>query len=186
MPRTTTPPAMAGATPRRPVTVLRWPEQEAERRRLAALGRPRVLLTPADVTPPSILDDQELWVRDGRGAIALLEAMEQLGGQRGVVPAHPVVDDDGVLRYDGRWVDIPPAQVAVVRLLVANYEGPVDGRRVEDAYRQGSGLAAPPHHAFVPRLNGRVRSVGLQVHRMYRHALMLAPALDREADPGVD
>jgi hypothetical protein len=38
------------------VAVLRWPDQEHERRRLAALGRPRVLLAAADVIPPSLLD----------------------------------------------------------------------------------------------------------------------------------
>ena len=179
MARATSSPRRERRRSRRTVTVLRWPEQEAERRHLAALGRPRVLLTPGDVTPTSILDDQELWVRDGCGALALLEAMEQLGGRAGVVPARPVIDGDGVLRHDGLWVDVPTSQVEVVRLLVAHYEEPVDGARVEDAYRRSSGLDAPPHHSFLPRLNGRLRTVGLEAHRMYRRALMLAPALDR-------
>ncbi|MCC6438285.1 MAG: hypothetical protein IT196_24905 [Acidimicrobiales bacterium] len=68
------------------VVVLRWPEEDARRRWLAAAGIPRILVLPAEQPPPSHWDHIEDWVREPvdpeelevrRVTVALRRSMEQ-------------------------------------------------------------------------------------------------------------
>ena len=160
-----------------PVAVLRWPEQDEERRRLAALGRPRVLLTRSGDTPRSILDENEVWVREGSSASTLLEAMEQLGSTTAGTLGTPHLDDDHLLRFEERWVVIPPALRRLMRLFLDNYLTPVSRDTIRDAYRRAGHEAGPSSlSGLIYRLDVRVVTVGLELHRVYRRGLLLGPA----------
>ena len=167
------------------VAVLRWPEQDDERRRLAALGRPRVLLTPSDVTPSSILDANELWVREGSSASTLLDAMEQLGATAVGSPDRPYLDEDHLLRYGGAWVAIPPALRRLTELLVDAYLTPVARDTMREAHRRAGHPTSPSSlNALVHRLDVRVATVGLQLHRIYHRGLLLRPVGSLGDDQG--
>jgi hypothetical protein len=159
-----------------PVAVLRWPAQDRERRRLAALGRPRVLLTGLDIAPPSLLDDRELWVAHAGDARSLADAMEFLGREAGPARGRPLLDEDGRLRHDGRWVDITPSQVGVVEVLVADYRRLVPMERLREAHRRaGRIVSASAITALVQRLDTRVSPIGLRVRHVRRRGAMLCP-----------
>lgn len=62
----------------RPIALLRWPAQDAERRRLVARGEPRILLISHYGAPPGLLDDLEVWMLEGTEPRELLAAMTTL------------------------------------------------------------------------------------------------------------
>jgi hypothetical protein len=164
------------------VAVLRWPAHEEERRSLAALGRPRILVTGPDVTPPSLLDDREVWLRGGCDAAVVVDAMERLRHGAGMAFGRPLLDEDGLLRYAGRWVDVVPAQVGVVGLLVRSYGRIVPHEDVRAAYlRGGRQVSSASIRALVKRLDARVSLVGLRLHNVRRRGIVLAPS--GPADP---
>jgi hypothetical protein len=170
-------PARHGAAVPAPVAVLRWPEQDDERRRLAALGRPRVLLTRAGVTPSSILDENEVWVREGSSASSLLEAMEQLGSTTAGTLGGPYLDDDHLLRFEDKWVAIPPALRRLTRLFLDNYLTPVSRDTMREVYRRAGHETSPSSlSGLIYRLDVRVATVGLELHRIYHRGLLLGPA----------
>lgn len=158
------------------VAVLRWPDQDDERRRLAALGRPRVLLTEADVIPPSLLDDREVWIPEGRDATSVREAIERLDRTAALAPGRPLLDSDGLLRHGGRWVEIPASQLGVVTLLVTNYQRVVSADAIRDAYsRAAKSTTRASLGGLVRRLGERFARVELVLHRIHGRGLMLGP-----------
>jgi hypothetical protein len=55
--------AAPGAIAAIDVPLIEWPAAEALRERLAAEGRPRLLVVDAESAPPTCLDELEDWVR---------------------------------------------------------------------------------------------------------------------------
>lgn len=162
------------------VTVLRWPAQDRERRRLAVLGRPRILLTDPHVAPPSLLDDRELWFQGGRSAHDLADAIEQLRRHAGPGRGRPLLDDEGRLRHDGRWVAVPPAQVGVVTVLLEEYQRVVPLARLRRVYRRGGAeVSYASIGSLAQRLHTRVATVGLRIDSLRRRGVMLSPATSR-------
>ena len=174
-------PSPGGARPpgRPPVVLLRWPSQDAERRRLAAVGRARVLLIAEEAEPPRPLDGREAWVRDGADAARVLGAMEDVGRRVATAEDRPVLGDDGVLYFAGRWVAFSPAQVGAASLLVRNYRRPVPRHEVAAAYRRAGGSGGSSSvTALIARLNARFAKVALELYTSTRQVLVLAPAPD--------
>ncbi len=118
-----------------PVALLRWPEQDDERRRLAERGEPRILVTAAGTSPPSLLDPLEAWIVDDAGAGAVVDAV---AGLRHTVRSQgrPRLDDDGLLWFHDRWVAVSEAQLQVVGLLVRNFGRVVRYEALHEAYSQ--------------------------------------------------
>ncbi|HEY8526771.1 MAG TPA: hypothetical protein VIL48_17505 [Acidimicrobiales bacterium] len=165
------------------VALLRWPAHDRKRRQLAALGRPRILLTDPGVTPPSLLDDREMWLRDGCDPATVADAIDQLGRNANLAADRPLLGEDRILRHAGRWVPIPPSQIAVVELLVRHYRRLVTPEQIRSAYtRAGRPVSSASVGALVKRLDERVAAVGLHVHRVRRRGVVLAP----EAPVAVD
>lgn len=174
---TRTPPSPFAA-----VAILRWPEQDTDRRRLAALGRPRVLLTTGDVAPPSLLDDREAWIPDGSDIGTLLEAMENLDRMATLAPGRPLLDPDGLLRYAGRWVEIPRAQLGIVAVLVENYQHLVTNDALREAYeRSARSTSASSLSGLIQRLGTRMTRIGLDLRRVRRRGVVLGPAPSPDA-----
>jgi hypothetical protein len=166
-------PEAAGTGPH--VALLRWPEQDAERRRLAALGEPRILVTAPGTSPPSIPDELELWMVESAGAGDLLDGVEGLR-RRVRDRGRPVLDGDGLLWFGGRWVSVPDAQLTVVGLLVRNFGRLVRHDELREAYRgAGGSVTSRSFRALLQRLGGRFADVGLRLHSIHRQGVLLAP-----------
>jgi hypothetical protein len=171
-------PARAGhaddADEDRPIPLLRWPDQEAERRRLVALGEPRILLISRYAAPPGLLDDLELWMLDGADPRDVLEATAGLRRKARERRPEPIIDDDGLLWFEGRWVAIPDTQLPVVDLLVRNADRLVPNDDLRDAYRRAGGsTTASSFRAVVRRVRHRVRQVGLALHVVRHRGVIL-------------
>jgi hypothetical protein len=159
----------------RPIPLLRWPDQEAERLRLVALGEPRILLISQYATPPGLLDDLELWILDGADPSEILAAMDELRRRTRERQAKPTLDGAGLLWFKGRWVSVPDTQLAVARVLVSNVNRLVPTDELRATYQAGGGSTSDSSFRTVMhRLSHRVTRVGLVLHMIRRRGAMLA------------
>jgi hypothetical protein len=89
-------------------------------------------------------------------------------------PDTPTLDDDGLLRFRGRWVPIPDTQIPVVDLLVRNLGRLVRRSEVQAAYEQAGGsVTATSLRSLIYRLGRRVTDVGLRLHVIRSRGLIL-------------
>jgi len=103
------------------IVVLRWPAESANRERLAAEGRPRLLLVAPDADPPDGRDCLEDWVRlpaDDRDVAARLRALEVRSARH---QQHPETDERGRLTFNGDWVALSPIEERIVGVLAARF-----------------------------------------------------------------
>jgi hypothetical protein len=95
---------------------------------MSVTGEARLLLVEDDQPPPDVVDCLEDWIRvpapeeDVRARVAALEA-------RSVAHGHelPGLDANGVLRFGGRWVSLPPLEARLTAMLLERF-GAVVGR----------------------------------------------------------
>ena len=162
-----------GSPARIDVVLLRWPEEAARLERLRAVGAPRLLLVGADLPAPHSADPLEDWIRlpavegDLRARVATLVA------RANETLAAPSVDDDGLLRYRGRWVTLSPVERALAAALVDRF-GAVVGRDtlVRRAWPGGS----PTRNALdvhMLRLRRRIGSLALEVRTVRARGYLL-------------
>ena len=145
------------------VVLVRWPEETERLERLRAAGSPRLLLIGEDLAAPEPVDALEDWIRLPAGENDLRVRVSTLMARAGEVVAGPVVDDDGLLRYRGRWVTLSPVERALGAALVERF-GAVVGRDtlVRRAWPGGS----PTRNALdvhMLRLRRRIAPLGLEV-----------------------
>jgi hypothetical protein len=89
-------------------------------------------------------------------------------------PVAPILDDDGLLRFRGRWVPIPDTQIPVVDLLVRNLGRLVRSSEVQAAYEEAGGSGtATSLRSLVYRVGRRVAEVGLRLHVVRSRGLIL-------------
>jgi len=167
------------------VVLVRWPAERNRREKLREAHRPRLLLVEADTPPPITSDLFEDWVRlpanesDVRARVQSLEArVEEFG------PLVPTIDDDGVLRFGGSWVSIPPVEARLIGALLDRY-GTVVGRDV--LTRAGWPEKEPGRNALdvhVLRLRRRIESVGLAVRTVRSRGYLLEASNDRSLASG--
>jgi DNA-binding winged helix-turn-helix (wHTH) protein len=160
------------------VVLVRWPEEADRRERLQHDGRARLLMVDAGVPPPTVTDCLEDWVRvptDERDVRARVDTLTSR------VEAHqsrvPELDVDGVLRYDGAWVGLPPVEARLMESLIARY-GAVVSR--DQLARNGWPDGAPGRNALdvhVLRLRRRIAPLGLAIKTVRSRGYLL------EADP---
>ena len=173
------------------VALLRWPTDDAERRSLAARGRPRLLLVGADVPAPVCEDPLEDWVRlpapdDDVGArvAALVRRTANL-----VPPERPVIDADGVVRLGEQWAALPPVETRLMTALVERF-GAVVHR--DDLALAGWPEGLPGRNALdvhVLRLRRRIAPVGLVIRTIRARGYLLEveqPTADRPPQEGGD
>jgi len=159
------------------VVLVRWPSDDAIRARLRAERVPRLLLVEGGSAPPAIVDDLEDWIRlpaDEVDLHARVEALERRSRPR---PAEaPSLDDDGVLRYAGGWVPLPPVEARITAALLER-AGAVVSR---DALgRAGWPDGAPGRNALdvhVLRLRRRVGPLGLAIRTVRSRGYLLERA----------
>ena len=103
------------------IVVLRWPSEQANRERLAAAGRPRLLLVAPESDPPDGQDCLEDWVRlpaDDRDVAARLRALESRAVRH---QQQPETDERGRLTFNGDWVALSPIEERIVGALAGRF-----------------------------------------------------------------
>jgi DNA-binding winged helix-turn-helix (wHTH) protein len=89
----------------------------------------------------------------------------------------PVIDADGLLRFDGRWVAVSETQLPVVELLVARFGELVSNDAVLAAYGTGGGTTTRTAlRPLVHRLRQRLDPIGLTLHVVRRRGVVLDAA----------
>jgi DNA-binding response OmpR family regulator len=146
------------------VVLVRWPTEALRRDHLAGEGAPRLLLVEEDVVPPDPGDCLEDWIRvpaselDVRARVAALSlrASEH-------ATAAPLLDNDGVLRFGGAWVPLPPVEARLMRAMLDRF-GAVVSR--DSLARAGWPDGAPGRNALdvhVLRLRRRLTPLSLAI-----------------------
>lgn len=162
------------------VALLAWPAEDDERRHLAALGEPRLLVVDPGVAPPAPLDANEDWVRSTNDPDEVHARAQALLARVAAAPRWtPVLDEDGLLRTPLGWVDITDAQLPVLRLLLADLGRVVTVEAIGAAYGGPTGPGRPASvRTMLARLNARIRPVGLELVTIRRRGVLLqvAPA----------
>ncbi len=114
--------------------------------------------------PPRILyvpGEQKVWVVPARE-------------HRAEPNVRPSLDDDGLLRFDGRWVSIPDTQLGVAALVVRNTGRLVRNAEVRRAYEGAGGSGSETSvRSAVHRLRRRMAEVGLHLRVVRDRGLVL-------------
>jgi DNA-binding response OmpR family regulator len=160
------------------VALLRWPEERDRRDELARSGQARLLLVEPGAAPPVTADALEDWIRlpyDDLDLRARTEGLRmRLERQHQVVPA---LDPDGVLRFEERWVSLPPVEARLTEALLHRF-GAVVSRDVLSTAGWPDG--APGRNALdvhVLRLRRRLEPVHLAIRTIRSRGYLLEPAL---------
>jgi hypothetical protein len=144
------------------VAVLRWPAEADARTLLAREGRPRLLLVAADCLPPPQMDDLEDWLRDPIDPVDLMTRTDALRRRVTTRDRMPVLDQHGLLHFDGRWVAISDAQLPIVQLLVDRIGELVPHDELFAAYSAaGFSTNTSSIRTALTRIRHRVATVGL-------------------------
>jgi DNA-binding response OmpR family regulator len=161
------------------VVLLRWPLEHQRRDALAIEGRLRLLLVEEGADAPVVEDLLEDWIRvpaDDADVRARIDGLSK----RFVVlqPSRPELDPDGVLRFGGGWVPLPPVEARLMGSLLERF-GAVVSR--EQLSRVGWPKGSPGRNALdvhVLRLRRRIGQLDLAIKTVRSRGYLL------EHDPG--
>jgi DNA-binding winged helix-turn-helix (wHTH) protein len=156
------------------VVLLRWPLERERREQLEREDRLRLLLVESDAEPPLPADCLEDWIRvpaDEADVRARIDALTR----RYAAHRHdlPNLDRDGVLRFGGAWVPLPPVEARLMEALVGRF-GAVVSR--EQLARAGWPEGAPGRNALdvhVLRLRRRISTLGLAIKTVRSRGYLL-------------
>ena len=159
------------------VALLRWPDEQGRRQRLSLAGGPRLLLVEDGALPPPVLDCLEDWVRVPAAEEELRARVQALSIRRA---AHdhdaPGMDGDGVLRFRGKWVSLPPLETRMTEVLLSRF-GAVVGREAlaKAGWPDGiTGRNALDVHVL--RLRRRLEPLGLVIRTVRSRGYLLETA----------
>src|SRR5687768_10586050 len=104
------------------VVLLRWPTEAERRTRLQQAGTPRLLLVDEGHPPPHPDDCLEDWIRVPAEDGDVRARMEGLAFRTSTHATDvPDLDHDGVLRFGGAWVSLPPVETRLTEALLARF-----------------------------------------------------------------
>jgi DNA-binding response OmpR family regulator len=156
--------------------MVRWPSEQQRLAELRTAGQPRLVLVEKGERPPIPSDDLEDWIRIPAPEDDLRARVEGLRRRVGAPPTPPALDEDGVLRFDGRWVSLPPVEARITTALLDRF-GAVVGR--DALARSGWPEGAPGRNALdvhMLRLRRRVEAVGLAIRTVRSRGYLLETA----------
>ena len=139
-------------------------------------GEARLLLVEDGQPPPRLVDCLEDWIRvpapeeDVRARVDALAARSRAHEDRS-----PGIDANGVLRYGGRWIALPPLEARLTATLLERF-GAVVGR--ETLIRAVWPGRAPGRNALdvhILRLRRRLRPLGLAIRTVRSRGYLLEP-----------
>lgn len=155
------------------VTLVRWP---AERGRLDALrtrGEPRLVVV--EDGPPPVGDDcLEDWLRAPVDVDELRVRVDTLRSRARRHERPPTIDADGVLRYGGRVVTLPPVQRQLASALLER-RGTVVSRETlaKGVWPDGMPRERNVLDVHVARLRRMLTSIGLELKTIRRRGYLL-------------
>ena len=159
------------------VVLVRWPFEAERREALAADGTPRLLLLEDGASPPDPLDCLEDWIRvpahevDVRARVAGLSVRSEAHSS-----AAPVLDPDGVLRFDSGWVSLPPVESRLTSALLGRFGAVVSREALSSA---GWPEGAPGRNALdvhVLRLRRRLAPLSLVIRTVRSRGYLMEAA----------
>lgn len=166
------------------VVLVRWPDERERREELRRTGRPRLLLLDDGFPAPMPVDVLEDWIRlpaDEADLHARITSLEQRARGAEGPSEPPTLDDDGLLRLDGRWVALPPVEARLTAALLSRW-GAVVSR--DALFRAGWPEGAPGRNALdvhVLRLRRRVEPIGLVIRTVRLRGYVLEASDARQA-----
>lgn len=159
-----------------------WPAEEQRRRHLSDFKQPRLLLVAPDAPPPAIDDLLEDWIRvpahdaDVQARIAVLSTRAASSRTPVRHDGPPELDEDGVLRFGGSWVSLPPVEARITVALLSKFGAVVSRETLaSSAWPDG----APGRNALdvhVVRLRRRLAVVGLAIRTVRSRGYLLEAA----------
>lgn len=140
---------------------------------MRAEHRACLLLVEADAPPPSGLADLEDWIRVPAPDLDVRARMDGLLRRVQATTTVPEIDEDGVLRLDGRWVSLPPVEARLAHALLGRF-GAVVSR--DALARAGWPDGAPGRNALdvhVVRLRRRLTPLALAIRTIRSRGYLL-------------
>jgi hypothetical protein len=181
-------PSSAAADDHPAVALLHWPDDEPSRRQLAASRLPRLLLISPGVAPPHVVDELEDWVRFPLDAEELEVRVATLAKRARDVEPRPwglVLDADGMLHHEGRWVALAPMEELVLARLL---ERPGEVVTRIDLTRAAWPEVTPADpravDGVVKRLRRRLASLGVRIDTVGRVGFLVDCVTLSEIDGG--
>jgi DNA-binding response OmpR family regulator len=156
------------------VVLVRWPDDKERRELLALECRLRLLLVDSSCDPPVPEDLYEDWIRVPADETDVQVRIEGLRRRALALRDQvPVLDPDGLLRLDGRWVSLPPVEARLIGALLDRF-GAVVSR--EQLARAGWPRGAPGRNALdvhMLRLRRRIAPIGLAIKTVRSRGYLL-------------
>lgn len=153
------------------VVLVQWPAESDRRGRLERQRAARLLLVDADAPPPVVTDVLEDWVRMPAADHDVRARVESL--MRRGASALPAVDDDGVVRFNGEWVAVPPLEARIVGPLVERFEAVVSRDAVTRAAWPDGAPGRNALDVHILRLRRRLEPVGLAIRTIRSRGFLL-------------
>lgn len=164
------------------MVLLRWPLERERREAAAAEGRPRLLLVEEGESVPVEEDVLEDWIRVPAGEEDVAVRVEVLRRRaRATQQNVPELDRDGVLRFGGGWVSLPPVEARLMASLIERFGAVVRRDHLSDA---GWPEGAPGRNALdvhVLRLRRRIAPLALVIKTVRSRGYLLEAETDSEA-----
>jgi|SRR6056297_3341616 len=156
------------------VVLVRWPDERERREQLRQSGHPRLLLLENGEPAPVSGDELEDWIRLPADEADLRARVARLEHRAAAVAATvPSLDGDGVLRFSGSWVALPPVEARLTTALLERF-GAVVSR--DALARSGWPDGAPGRNALdvhVLRLRRRLEPIGLVIRTVRSRGYVL-------------
>jgi hypothetical protein len=156
------------------VVLLRWPLEQDRRSALERDGQLRLLLLDTDADPPVAVDCLEDWIRapaDERDIRSRMDGLVRRAQSH--LEDIPSLDPDGVLRYAGAWVSLPPVEARLMSAMINRF-GAVVSR--DQLARAGWPDGAPGRNALdvhVLRLRRRIAPLGVAIKTVRSRGYLL-------------
>lgn len=146
------------------VALVRWPTEQARYRALRDDGVPRLLLVEDGPPPVASADLLEDWIRVPAEELDVRTRVESLRLRAEAIgPRRPVLDQDGVLRFNRSWTSLPPVEARLTAALIERFGAVVSRDALGKA---GWPDGAPGRNALdvhVLRLRRRLTPLGLAI-----------------------
>jgi DNA-binding response OmpR family regulator len=162
------------------VVLVRWPSEEKKVADLRREGRPRLLLVDGDSAPPVTGDALEDWIRVPAREADLRARITSLSMRTVTRPFDlaPELDGDGVLRFRGQWVSLPPVEARLTEAMLDRFSSVVSRDALTASGWPGGAPGRNALDVHVLRLRRRLEPVGLVIRTVRSRGYLL------EASPG--
>ena len=162
------------------VELVRWPSEEARLAKIREVGAARLVLVAEGIAPPLTTDVLEDWIRlpatddDIRCRVRVLEDRLVTTAAE---PQLPELDENGLLRMNGRWVPLPPVEQRLTAALLDRYRAVVSR---EAMARAGWPDGLPGRNVLdvhIVRLRRRLGPLGLVIRTVRSRGYLLEPGV---------